>query len=506
MSTIAVEVCAFRLLAPSFGSTQFITTNVLGVVLASLAGGYAFGGRLADRRPEPRILYLLSIAAALLLVILPFIADPILEAARPAITHQNASLFLGTLASMAAIFAVPMFLLGTVSPFTIRLLATGDERAGSRSGLVFALSTVGSIAGAYLPSLLTIGLLGTRASIQLFGGVVLVSAAAGLFASRAKSLGALSSIFIAVPTTLILYPPHRYRPANVLDERETDYHLLRVVRDDKEKRNLLEINEGLSYHSMQYDDGRLSPGVWGYFLLLPPAVRPVPQPGGAKPAMDICIIGLAAGTMATQFQKLYDRDYNLHIDGVEVDPKIIELARKYFALDERFLQIWIEDGRTFLARSEKKYDLILGDAYRQPYIPPHLVTKEYFSIAKQHLKPGGICAVNVGALDTDSVVLRGIQNSMIDVFASKQGEGAVERIQVRNNDVPFSNFICMAGDGPILQRVGSVSQKDLLFHRAAAMHNWAVLLKDKAAPNFTDDRAPVEWYTDLSLLQFAAKK
>ncbi|MBI3819396.1 MAG: fused MFS/spermidine synthase [Planctomycetes bacterium] len=502
-STVAVEVCAFRLLAPSFGSTQFITTNVLGVVLASLAAGYWIGGRTADRRPSEKLLYSISLVAAVLLIILPFVADPVLAAARPAISNQNASLFVGTLAAMLLIFGAPMFLLGMVSPFTIRLLARGDASAGSRGGLVFALSTVGSIAGAYLPALLTIPLMGTRGSIQLFGALVLASAAAGLFFARARAASGGAAMIMIAPIVMMLFPQRRALAPNVIEERETAYHVVRVVRDDREKRNLLEMNEGLSYHSIQYDDRRISPGEWGYFLLLPDIARP--RNGAEKPKLDICIVGLAAGTIATQLQMSFGDEYGLHIDGVEIDGEIVELGRRFFGLDERFLSIFIEDGRTFLARTDRKYDIIIGDAYRQPYIPAHLVTREYFEIVKSHLKPGGVCAVNAGAPNANSIALRGIQNALVAAFGSSSRTGGVGRFEVINTDVPFNNYIFFASDGPIRPRLEASHRADLALHKRAALYTWTALSADPSAPTFTDDRSPVEWYTDLSILQIAMR-
>ncbi|MFN0206573.1 MAG: spermidine synthase [Planctomycetota bacterium] len=500
MCTIAVEVAAFRLLAPSFGSTQFITTNVLGVVLAALAAGYWIGGKLADRKPKEELLYTVSFAAAVLVVLLPFAAGPVLEAARPAISNQNATLFVGTLASMAGLFALPMLLLGMVSPFTIRLLANGDERAGSRGGLVFALSTIGSIFGAYLPALVTIPWIGTRGTIQLFGGIVLFISAIGLFLCNRRAAGSVALLLTLVPAVFVINPIRPAKARNVIEERETEYYVARVVRDERYQRTLLEMNEGLSYHSMEYDDGRLSPGVWGFFQIFP---RMIENPQKLqKPPLRICIIGLAAGTIATQLKRAYESEYSLTIDGVEIDREIVELGRKYFRLDDRLINIKIEDGRTFLARTPEKYDLIFGDAYRQPYLPPHLVTKEFFAIVKERLNPGGICSINIGAVGTQSLVLRGIQNAMIEAF----GPGAfVERFEVTNSDVPFSNFVCMASDRPLRARFASVADPQLINHRNVALEKWQLLQKDPQAPVFTDDRCPVEWYTDLSLLQMAAR-
>ncbi|HKE00605.1 MAG TPA: fused MFS/spermidine synthase, partial [Planctomycetota bacterium] len=492
LGTIATEVAAFRLLAPYFGSTQFITTNVLGVVLACLAIGYWAGGKLADRRPTATALYALTLVAGVLLAALPLAATPILKAASPALGREDASLFLGTLAAMVALFALPLLLLGMVSPFTIRLLASGDERAGRQSGFVFAVSTAGSLLGAYLPAFVGIPLLGTRRTIAAAAALVLASAIAGLLAERRRASSAVAIALLALPLSgAALGGPLKGGPG-VLEERETEYHLVRVLRDERNKRTYLELNEGLSYHSVAFDDGRLPPGVWGFLQLLPPMLRGTPAAG---PPMRVCIVGLAAGTVATHFQRAYGDAFDLHVDGVEIDPVVVEMGRKHFHLEEKRLRVAIEDGRTFLARHPDRYGLIVGDAYRQPYIPHHLVTAEFFALARERLVPGGICAVNAGALSVDSPVVRGIANAMLTAFPS------VERFEVANFDVPFKNYVLLGADRPLRERWAAIDSPELVPFRNAALATWTALAKDPDAPTFTDDRAPVEWYTDLSLFR-----
>jgi spermidine synthase len=496
MGTVAVEVAAFRLLAPSFGSTQFITTNVLGVVLASLAAGYWAGGRLADARPRAEVFYLVSGAGGLALVALPWVADPVLAAARPALGRQDASLFLGTLAAMAALFAVPFVLLGMASPFAIRLLARGDERAGSRGGLVFALSTLGSLAGAYLPSLVTIPWIGTRATILLFGALVLASAAAG-FAAERKKIAAVGALCVtALAGAAAAFPPRPARAAGILEERESEYHLSRVIRHESKKCNVLEINEGLSFHSIQFDDGRVPPGYWG-------ALQPLPLLVPRADPLRVCILGLAAGTVASQYQRSYGEELDLRVDGVEIDGVLVELGRKYFALEESRLAIFLEDARTFLARHDARYSLVIGDAYRQPYIPPHLATREFFELVRERLVPGGIVALNVGAITEDSPVLLGIQNALAAAFGPL---ASIERFAVRNVDVPYINYVLMASSRPIRPRWESVDRPELAAIRASALPSWRTIERDPRAPTFTDDDSPLEWYTDVALFRYATRK
>ncbi len=503
---IVAEVAAFRLLAPYFGSTQFITTNVLGVVLAALAAGYWLGGRLADRRPDASTLYFVTALGGAGLAALPWVATPVLRAAGPALGHQNASLFLGTLAAMVVLFALPILLVGMVSPFTIRLLSQGDRVAGSRSGAVFALSTLGSILGAYLPALLLIPMLGTRGTIHVAGAAVLVSSGVGLL--RARRLAGAGALVAAVAGAASIAAPVPLKGGpGVLAEKETEYHLVRVLRDARQGRTYLELNEGLSFHSVWYDDGRAAPGVWGFLQLLPDAIvrargaTPAASDAGTKPPMRVCIVGLAAGTVATQLTRAYGDRFDLRIDGVEIDPEIVELGRRYFALDERCLRVFLEDGRTFLQRTTEKYDLILGDAYRQPYIPAHLVTQEFFELARARLAPGGVCAVNVGALGADAPVLLGIQNALAAAFPG----AALERFAVENADVPFVNWVCMASPTPLRDAWAAIDAPALQAHRDLALASWSRFALDPTAPTFTDDRAPVEWYTDLSLMRFVSR-
>lgn len=505
VSTLAVEVAAFRLLAPSFGSTQFITTNVLGVVLASLAAGYYIGGRLADRAPRPPVLYCVSIAAGAMLVLLPFAAEPVLAAARGSLTQQNGSLFATTLASMAVLFAGPFLFLGMASPFVIRLLADDAARTGSRSGVVFAVSTLGSILGAYLPALVTVPWIGTRATIQTFGGIVVLSAAAGLLSERKIRGGAAALSLTLIPAWLVARPLAPPTEPGVIEQRETEYHLARVVRFESYHCNALQLNEGQSYHSIWYDDGRLATGIWGYFhpfpaLLAADAKQQKPDVAKQqKIELRVCILGLAAGTVATQYQRSYGASLDLKIDGVEIDGDLVELGRRHFSLREGDLTVHVEDARTFLARTQCNYDLIIGDAYRQPYIPAHLATRDFFEIAKQHLRPGGIFAVNVGSIEDDSALLRGIQNSVMSAFGPSY---SFERFTVVNEDVHFNNHVVMASDRAISPRWEALEGAEIQHHKNNALATWTALTFDPAGPLFTDDRAPVEWYTDLSLLKF----
>src|SRR5690349_21714048 len=144
-SILGAEIAAARLLAPYFGASTIVWANTIGVVLVALTVGYWMGGRLADRRPNRRSLCALALAGALALAAVPFVARPLLDAAVVALDRISAGAFLGSLGAMLVLVAIPILLLGAVSPWALRLAIDSVEEAGTVAGRLYALSTAGSL-------------------------------------------------------------------------------------------------------------------------------------------------------------------------------------------------------------------------------------------------------------------------------------------------------------------------------------------------------------------------
>jgi predicted membrane-bound spermidine synthase len=415
---------------------------------------------------------------------------------------ENASLFAGTLVAMVSLFVVPLIFLGMVSPFSIRLLARGDHHAGGSSGTVFALSTIGSMIGAYLPTFVLIPWLGTQGTLRIAAAAVILSASLGLLLDKRPLFGLAALTFLLLPGlgNMNRVPPKGGR--GLIEQHETEYHLVRVGHDVKNKLTYLELNEGLSFHSLWFDDGRRPPGYWGYLECIPLLLRRGATSEGEKLPLRVCILGLGCGTIATRIQHMYTNEFDLQIDGVEIDPVIVQMGRKHFALEERHLHVFIEDARTFLIRTMQKYDILIVDAYRQPYIPAHLVTKEFFEVARDRLKPGGIFCINIGSIGTESLALRGIQNAMVSAF---QGF-STERFEVQNSGLPYSNFICLACQRTLRPLWDLLAAPEIRTIRDAASKSWMPLVFDRAAPAFTDDRCAIEFYTDSSIFDYVRNR
>jgi MFS family permease len=222
VGTLATEIGASRLLAPYFGSSTIVWANIIGLTLAYLALGYWLGGKLADRKPEPRVLALILLLAAVSLAVTPFAARPLLEVAVQGLDALSVGSVVGSFFAAVALFAVPVTALGAVSPFALRLALDSIAEAGKVAGRLYALSTAGSLAGTFLSALVLIPLVGTQRT--LVGTAVVLAVAAGVLVGGRWLLAP-----VAAAALLALPAGHVKRS---LYETESQYQYIRVVQND----------------------------------------------------------------------------------------------------------------------------------------------------------------------------------------------------------------------------------------------------------------------------------
>src|SRR5215212_12194658 len=497
-ASIGVELAASRLLAPFFGSSTFIWASLIGLTLAFLALGYFLGGRLADRRPEPVVLYAVTAIAAVAIGTIPFIARPLLTGSLEAFRDLDAGAFYGSLAGTLLLLAPPVTLLGFISPFAIRLQLSDVASAGKTAGSLYALSTIGSITGSFVPALVLIPLIGTAATFFILSFALLVPALAGLVVMRARSVALAAGLAAFTVPALALAAPAGVRPPDrgiLLDERESAYNYIQVV-DEGGRRSLI-LNDGHAVHSVYDPDHLLTGGPWDYFMVAPQLVE-----GAADPEpQDVLLVGLAGGTVARQLTAAYGP---IPIVGVEIDPEINEVARQYFALDELpNVDVVVADGRYALRTSDATFDLIGVDAYRQPYIPFQLASREFFQDVSAHLRPGGVAVVNAGRTNTDFRLVEALSSTMRDVFPRVV---AIDVARYTNtiligSDAPLSadaltaNVERLAEESPVREVAHwSLSSGNIRSIPAATMPGGLV---------FTDDRAPVEFVIDQMIFDAA---
>jgi spermidine synthase len=472
---LATEVTGARLLAPYFGSSNVVWANVIGLILLFLSLGYWLGGRVADRHPSPQALGFVALVAAAGIAVLPFATAPALARAADAFTSLSAGAFIGSFVAAMAMFAIPVTALGAVSPWAIRLAVVDVREAGAVAGRLYALSTLGSLLGTFVPALVLIPAIGSRRT--------LLACAASLSLAAVPLAGRRWLLVPAVAGLLALLPTGLVKPgADVLFEGESAYQFVQVVREGQDV--VLHLNEGWAVHSLYRPGTVLTGSYWDAFLSLPLLTE--------RPAGRLFVLGNAAGTISSAYARAWPRTA---VDGVEIDPLVTSVGRRFFHLASNpRLTVHDDDARVFLERTRTRADAIVVDAYRQPYVPFYLATREFFELARRRLAPGGVVAINVGTPPDETAVVARIAATMRAVFPSVQ----VSRYDRFNSIViAYDDARSATAARPRLARVDGLP--------AAAARRLAATLRE-VAPDpgavMTDDHAPVEQLTDAALLAY----
>lgn len=497
LATLGLELSASRLLGTVFGTSNLVWANIIGLILIYLTLGYFLGGRIADRSPHLQTFYRLILWGAFTAGLIPIVARPVLQVAARAVLSVNAPALVGSFAVTLILFAVPVTLLGTVSPFAIRLAIEDTASAGRVSGRIYAISTVGSIAGTFLPVLLLIPAIGTSLTFLLFAGLLMLVSFAGLamLGWRRVLAYAWMPVVLAVLAVFALQGSLRPPPtgAQTIYEGESAYNYIQVARWGEA--NVLLLNEGQGIHSMYYPDYPdfiETGGTWDYYLAAPFFNEPPYTPGDVG---SLAMVGLAAGTTPKQYTRVFG---SIPIDGFEIDPEIVEVGREYFDMTEPNLNVVVQDGRFGLLTTGKTYDVVAIDAYKLPYIPWHLTTREFFEEVRGHLTERGVVAINVGRTVDDRRLIEAFAATLAAVYPS-----------VHVIDVPNTcNSILVATAQPTepenllanLERLPAGAHP--LLPKVLARAYEQIRPTPEGGVVFTDDRAPTELMTDLILVNF----
>jgi spermidine synthase len=470
--SLATEIAASRLLAPYFGNSTIVWANVIGLILASLSLGYWLGGRLADRRPTPRTLGTVVVGAACLVAVTPFVARPLLDLSVEGLDRVSAGAAIGSFFGVLVLFVPPVVLLGMVAPFAIRLSLTDVVTAGTVAGRLYAVSTVGSLLGTFLSALVLIPAIGTQRT--LLASAVLIGLGGALL------LGRRWLVLAPALAALLLIPPGAIKAQDgLLFEDESRYQFIQVVERDGARR--LYLDEGLATHSVWRRDEVLTGGVWDTYLAVPELL--------GHPPARVAMLGNAAGTAARAFAKYYPF---VEIDGVELDPAVSDTGRRFFEMGEiPGLEVHDMDARSYLRQTDRRYDLIIVDAYRPPYVPFYLTTKEFFELVRDRLYPGGIVALNVATTPDDHSLAENVAGTLASVLPR-----VLAWQPLRFNQIVIGQN--GAATGTVRPAPGEVEVLVDDLRRNAR-------LVEPSDDPWTDDRAPVEWITDRMIVEFAAE-
>jgi spermidine synthase len=464
-------------MAPFFGASTIIWANTIGVVLVALSIGYFLGGRIADRRPDIRSLCFVVLVAGVLLAIVPLIARPFFDISVDALDKIAAGAFIGSLLAVLVLIAIPIVLLGTCSPWAMRLAVHDVEHAGTVAGRLYAISTVGSLTGTMVAALALIPFAGTQRTFLIFALVLALVAAGGL-GWRFAVVPLLLAGAIALPVGSV----KAVERGKVLFEDESEQQYIRVIQEPEGQR-ILELNEGQAVHSILPARGYLTADYWDSFLTLPFASR-------ERAPRRIAILGNAGGTIAREYGHFFPQT---EVAGVEIDPEVTDVGYRYFDMgSNKNLTVYNDDARPWLRQTDRRYDLIVVDAYRQPYIPFYLATKEFFELIADRLTPGGMVIVNVGHPEDDETFERSLGATMASALPT-----------VIRDPAEQTNTLLIGSDGPLSpERLANAARTRLHGNlaRLGEIDAARITPRLEGGSVFTDDRAPVEWMIDRSII------
>lgn len=477
MSVMAVELGASRLLAPYFSSSQIVWTIIIGTIMIAMALGNVWGGRAADKNPDPDKLYGRMLVAAVWIAAIPFAGKLVilLISALLVVTINTNFLIWAAFLSCMIVFVYPLFLLGTVTPSLVKYTVSSLDDSGKTVGTLGAANTIGSIIGTFVPTFVSIPAVGTAATFVIFSGILLLL---GIFYFLSVERGAVRVIVSAVLFAAASFAGLSFGFAfweNTLTlEDESVYNYLQVREDDR--RVILSTNVLFGVQSVYIKDDTLTGMYYDYALAAPLMLE---QPDNPH---DMLILGMGTGTYATQCRRYF---HSMRIEGVEIDEKITALARDYFALEPE-VPVTTYDGRAFLAGTDQKYDVIMVDAYQDITIPFQMSTQEFFSMVRAHLTENGVMIVNMNMIsDREDGINAYLQDTISAVFdhvytADVHGSTNRELFASQNPEIAqlLQEHAAVLEDAALQQMMMQISERLVRYQAGGRL--------------LTDDKAPVE--------------
>lgn len=478
MSVMAIELGASRLLAPYFSSSQIVWTIIIGTIMIAMALGNIYGGRAADKHPDPDRLYRRMILAAVWIAAIPVLGKYVILGISALLIFSVSHLFLiwAAFAACIVIFVFPLFLLGTVTPSLVKYTMDSLEDSGRTVGKLNAANTIGSIIGTFVPTFVTIPAFGTSVTFLVFAGILLLLAILYFVSVKRRCIRAVvGSILFLVCCFGSCSDSFAFWETKLLYEGESVYNYLQVREDEDQV--VLSTNVLFGVQSVFRKDAGLS-GMYYDYMMAAPLMAGVHE----KEKLDVLVLGMGTGTFATQCRQYFP---NARIEGVEIDEKITALAKKYFQLPED-VKVTTYDGRAYLNAVDQKYDVILVDAYQDITIPFQMSSVEFFRLVKGHLKEEGVMAVNLnmrGSGEGD------INQRLADTIGSVFGHvytidvpgytnRALYAFDSQDTLMRFQRGISGESDAGLAQLMRQIRQKMQMYHAGDYV--------------MTDDQAPVE--------------
>lgn len=478
MAVMAVELGASRLLAPYFSSSQIVWTIIIGTIMIAMALGNIYGGRSADKDPNPDRLYKRLLIAAVWIAAIPVVGKYIILGISGILilTINTNFLILAAFFACMIIFVFPLFLLGTVTPSLVKYTIGSLDDSGKTVGTLGACNTIGSIIGTFLPTFVTIPAVGTSITFLIFSGILLLLGLLYFWNKKTAKKACAASLVLFVLCSVLGHASNfAFWENNLAYEGESIYNYLQVKETDNSV--ILSTNVLFGVQSIKMKEDGLT-GMYYDYALAAPLMADAPK----KEETELLILGMGTGTYAHQCMKYFD---NVTVEGVEIDEKITDLAEKYFDLPKD-MKVTTYDGRAYLQTIDKKYDVIMVDAYQDITIPFQMSSVEFFTLVRDHLKENGVMVVNMNM--------------------KSDGEGGINACLADTISTVFPNVytvdVAMATNRELFASENGNMIEKLTENQAEVKHEELAVMMERVEKNLvkynsgeqilTDDKAPVE--------------
>lgn len=504
-ATMIVELAAVRLLAPWFGTSLPVWTNVLAVILAGLALGYAVGGRWTGVRQPLALSACVCLVAAATAAALPWLARPVARAFMPeggTLEGARTLIAWGSFAASATLFLPPAIALGVLQPLWLESLTRVGNPSGPSTGALASASTFGSLGGCFACTHLLVPELGLRSTFHVAGALLLVTGACLAWLARDRlfrgAVGVCIAAALAAQASSLSRPPPP-RGGRELAARETAYQFARIVEDPASGYRHLQVNEGFDSFQSAWRD---RPGPLGEGYYYDAFALPVWWSRAANQHWRVLVLGAGTDSFTRVLEGARPAELEFESTLVEIDAAVAELGAKWMDAAPSRHRRWLSgfDARVALSFVAGKFDQIVVDAYaNQIEIPPHLSSREFFEQAFALLAPGGWLVLNVGGFGFDDPVVGAVAATLAHACASP----------VLALRIPAArNFVLLARNGEPLPdaarngfRLPPEAPADLavLAGRLELPTAWRIVHAAAGGSVLTDDLNPIESLQQNSL-------
>ena len=475
------EIIGSRIVSPFIGTSTYVWTSLIGIILGALSLGYWLGGRLADRRPDPKVLASVILIAGGLIAFTVLIKDVALSS----IASARLGLEIKAVLASILLFGPASICLGIVTPFAVRLKMTSLDRTGSIVGRLYALSTIGSITGTFAAGFFLIPFVGSVRTLYLIAGSLLILAlliAPVTFTTKNIAAGTLLLLGIAASEAGI----YLLRQNSDLHDIDTEYSRVQVFNslDPATGRPIraLATDPYFVQSAAFIDSNELVLGYSRFYHLI----------RHFRPQFDkTLIIGGAGFSFPKEYLRVYPQ---ARLDVVEIDPQMTRIARDFFGLrDDPRMTIFHEDARMYINRAETgQYDAVLMDAFGSLFsVPHHLTTIEAVRELSRILKDDGVVVFNLGSAITgpSNGFLQAEMRTYMEVFP----QVLLFKVRPEYTDDRLQNLVIVASKSA--QQMIMTNDDPEIADLLSQQYNGVVALENNI---LTDDLAPVEYYNSIA--------